>query len=353
MEPPYQRRGGIWGERDKAFLIDSIINGYDIPKFYLADFSSIESRLNVSERPFAVIDGKQRFEAIFQFLEGQLVLNDDFAVVDDPGLALGGLSYHALTRDFPEITRRVNEYVINVVGVVTDDEARIRQLFVRLNRSKPLTGAETRNAMEGIVPELIRELAAHDFFATKISFSTLRGGDLNTAAKLLLVEFRGQLVDTKKGPLDRFVKSAAQASREMVSDALISEAPLQDFHEAADRVRDVLDRMTRVFRDRDPLLRTQGPVTVYYWFVREVSSEHLDAVRQFLDEFTAARRNQRKLMQRGELVHPDQELIQYDLWDRSTNDQISLEGRFVILANRFERWLAARPEVALVEHVAG
>ena len=39
MRPVYQREGRLWSRADKAFLIDSILNGYDIPKIYMADFT--------------------------------------------------------------------------------------------------------------------------------------------------------------------------------------------------------------------------------------------------------------------------------------------------------------------------
>jgi len=39
MVPVYQRQGRLWSRGDKAFLIDSILNGYDIPKIYMADFT--------------------------------------------------------------------------------------------------------------------------------------------------------------------------------------------------------------------------------------------------------------------------------------------------------------------------
>ena len=67
MNPPYQRRGRLWSDTDKAYLIDSIINGYDIPKLYIADFTWGNSELNLKKLPYAIIDGKQRFEAIFDF----------------------------------------------------------------------------------------------------------------------------------------------------------------------------------------------------------------------------------------------------------------------------------------------
>src|SRR4051812_17968171 len=93
MSPPYQRRGRLWSPADKAYLIDSIINGFDVPKFYIAEFTYSDSKLNKKKLPFAIIDGKQRFEAIFDFFEGQVTLNSDFVFLDDPSLKLGGLGY--------------------------------------------------------------------------------------------------------------------------------------------------------------------------------------------------------------------------------------------------------------------
>ena len=63
---------------DKAYLIDTILNGFDIPKIYLADFTWRDSPLNRKRLPYAIIDGKQRFEAIFDFFKGEVTLNDDF-----------------------------------------------------------------------------------------------------------------------------------------------------------------------------------------------------------------------------------------------------------------------------------
>ena len=50
MNPPYQRRGRLWSASDKAYLVDSISNGFDVPKLYMADFQLGESPLKC---PFA------------------------------------------------------------------------------------------------------------------------------------------------------------------------------------------------------------------------------------------------------------------------------------------------------------
>ena len=40
LDPAYQRLSDIWTLEKKQLLIDSIINGYDIPKFYFHRFYS-------------------------------------------------------------------------------------------------------------------------------------------------------------------------------------------------------------------------------------------------------------------------------------------------------------------------
>src|SRR5947209_4084389 len=84
FNPVYQRKGGIWNVKDKAFLIDSIINEYDIPKVYVADFTYGQSSLKQSNTDYSVIDGKQRFEAIFDFIDGKFSLDSSFEYAKDP-----------------------------------------------------------------------------------------------------------------------------------------------------------------------------------------------------------------------------------------------------------------------------
>src|SRR2546423_770622 len=91
MNPPYQRRGRLWSDTDKAYLIDSILNGFDIPKLYMADFTWGDSPLNLKKLPYAIIDGKQRLEAVFDFFDGVISLNEDFVYLEDSSIKLGGL----------------------------------------------------------------------------------------------------------------------------------------------------------------------------------------------------------------------------------------------------------------------
>jgi hypothetical protein len=326
MNPTYQRRGGIWSKFNKAFLIDSILNDFDIPKIYVANFSFGTTRLNEKNMQYAVIDGKQRFEAIFEFFDNSYGLADNFQFVENTKLQLGGLTYKDLRTNYPDVATKFENFNLSVMSVVTDDEAKINELFVRLNTSKPLTGAEVRNAMQGVVPALIRDIAEHRFFKTRIKFKVTRSQDLNAAAKLLLIEFRGRLVDTKKVPLDRFVDEGVQA-----------EAKNQNFRRAANHVKKNLESMCRVFVESDPLLGSEGPIPLYYWLVREAAEEYHNQIRPFLLEFERLRSENRALA-RQQNVPPEQidaQLLLYDTLNRSVNDQGSLEGRYEILAERF------------------
>lgn len=318
LSPPYQRRGRIWSTSDKAFLIDSVLNGYDVPKIYIADFTYFPSSLNSGKKSYAVIDGRQRFEAFFDFFDDRFALSESFSYLEDVSIRIAGLSYSELKLRHPKIASKFENFNISVMSVITDDEGRINDLFVRLNSSKPLSGAEIRNAMSGEVPALIRRIADHKFFREKIAFNVTRRQDQNAAAKLLLLEYRGALVDTKKVNLDRFVKEAH------LSQGL-------GLNSAADRVIEVLDRVSVSLDDKDPVLKLATGLPVYYWYFRSN-----DADRQTINklrEFENARRLNKKSAAVGSIGRLNDELQQYDYFNRSPDDATSHERRYQILLN--------------------
>ena len=183
-----------------------MLNNFDVPKMYVADFTWGDSKLNKKRLPYAIIDGKQRFEAIFDFYDGQITLNDDFVYRANPSLKLAGLAYQDLVKNYADVAEIFDNYNLSVMSVIASSEELINELFVRLNRSKPLTGAEVRNAMSGPAPQLFRKVAEHEFFTAYVAFSVQRGQDLNAAAKLMMFEYEDALSETKKRNMDQFTK---------------------------------------------------------------------------------------------------------------------------------------------------
>lgn len=323
MEPSYQRKGSLWGDRDKAFLIDSIINGFDVPKIYLSDFTIINSALNEKNRQYAVIDGRQRLESIFAFFGDKIPLNSDFVYYAKPDLKVAGKYYSELKSDFPMMLEGLEEFNLDVMSVIADDIEKIKDLFVRLNKSKALTGAELRNAMEGIVPDLIRGLVDRPFFKENIKFNSQRGQDSNAAAKILLTEYRGRFVDTKKKNLDKFVAEGAVSEN------------VDAFIEAGFRVQKVLDQMSDVFEVRDDLLSTQGLLTIFYVFFRD--NEPKGDIRNFLFHYLKMKKINVKISKTNpELA--DQKYLSFDALSKNANDIGALQGSYDLLRHAFHEY---------------
>src|SRR5664280_2147358 len=87
--PDYQRPA-VWSSAQKQLLVDSILRGYDVPKFYWRQ---------VSKKPvkFDVVDGQQRIRAIWEFCDGKYGLPKDADEID--GNAIASLKYQELPFD--------------------------------------------------------------------------------------------------------------------------------------------------------------------------------------------------------------------------------------------------------------
>jgi hypothetical protein len=340
FDPYYQRESNIWSKSDQMFLIDTIINDYDIPKFYLADFRSRNTPLNEDTKPYAIVDGKQRFDAIFRFFDGEISLSPKFKYQRNPSVKLNGLSYQNLVLFYPEIAQDIDSYLITVMSIITDDEGTIAEIFVRLNKGERLSGAETRNAMPGPVPVLIRALASHKFFEDNIRFDTKRGQDKNAAAKILLIEYNQELTDTKKVNLDAFAEKAEAATNPPIetSGNLFTETVTdKDFLDAYHRAMRVLDQMALLFAERDPLLSGAGSLPLFYWGIRNMPT-NVEQFPIFLRDFERRRLENRHDAKSGsQLV--DEELLSYDIANRSPDDRTSLDLRSNILSKRFLRFI--------------
>lgn len=325
FEPSYQRKGRRWSTSDKQYLVDSILNGFDVPKFYVADFTYGLSRLNEKKKSFAVIDGKQRLEAIFDFFDDSFPLSSSFSWLPNTKLDLRGKRYSDLKREFPDVAEEFDNFNPDVVGVISDDSRYIEELFVRLNRSKPLSGAELRNAISSPVSEMIRRIGNHPFYSTAVRFDTNKGQNLNSAAKLLMFEVAG-LQETKKVNLDRF--------------SLQHSVETKDIETAVPLVFETLELMSETFQFRDPLLQSEGPVPVYYWLTRNATEEEIPYVRDFLEEFQEIMKST-PAKTKGQLLSL-QTWTAYRTASRSINDRTSHELRYKVLRESFDKWLALR-----------
>lgn len=325
LAPSYQRRGDLWPERYKQLLINSILNRYDVPKIYVADFTYIDTPLKESKKPYAIIDGKQRFTIFFDFFDGHLKLDATPVFHENRELILTGLKYADLKSKHFSLAKQFEDYVPTVMSVISDNLEEVQELFIRLNLNVSISGPERRNAMPGSLPPLIRRLSVHDFFRDYATFPINRGQDLNASAKFLLMEDRGGFTNTKKVDLDRYVKSK------------IGIDP-SELNIVYDNAVATLDKMTEVFSKKDSLLGTQAQITVYYWLIRKYANEHTSQLRKFLGEFESKRRlvrRQQAARARNEDVQiQDNALIDYNSFVRTPDDKTKQESMYFEVEKR-------------------
>ena len=101
--------------------------------------------------------------------------------------------------------------------------------------------------------------------------------------------------------------------------------------------------MVLVFTRKDPLLSSQGPITLYYWFVKN-HTEETPLIREFLVDFDKQRKENRKRVEAGKKA--DEELLRFDLLSRSINDQGSLTERYAILESRLLSFYRSQEVIA-------
>lgn len=141
FQPPYQRYGNIWKEDKRQLLIDSIINGYDLPKFYLHYITDYDNDINKSGKSYAIIDGKQRLQTLKDFAESKLKLSNEFVYEKNPGFQIAGKTYKEIALEYPDVKYDFDSFELDIVYVITDEIERI-EVFFRLNEGKPLNSAE-------------------------------------------------------------------------------------------------------------------------------------------------------------------------------------------------------------------
>ena len=335
FEPTYQRKSDLWSRKNQQLLINTVLNQYDFPKIYLADFSYGVQELNEKNSLYAIIDGKQRLGTIFSFFEDGFYLDNTPVYFKEKEYNLSGLDYNALQDKYPHLAERFDLYKPTVMSVIADKPEDIYEMFIRLNLSVYISGPEKRNAMPGPLPGLIRKIAINPFFSEIASFSSQRGQDLDAAAKLLFMEASGGFASIKKQDLDSFVSKGKSVD-------------VQYFISYADRANANLDGLSKIFHPKDPLLLSRTQLPVYYSAFKEIKKlgKQLDSFRDFLVRFEIQRRDVKKLQKarsQGQIVpsaQVDDRLIDYNTLIRSPDDKSAIISMTKYLVEEYIKFVS-------------
>jgi len=168
LNPDYQT-GSRWKGPQQAKLIDSVVNGLDLPKLY---FRTVRKG---ADDIYEVVDGQQRLRAISEFRK------DGFK------LKSGEFKGKLFSKLPHPIRRRINDFDLHIMilsGERWSDEV-IRDLFLRLQMGTPLNPAEKRRALPGSFPIIVAKLANHKLFGSHSSITENRYGYEDAVAKIL------------------------------------------------------------------------------------------------------------------------------------------------------------------------
>jgi hypothetical protein len=228
-EIPEWQRAEVWTADRKQLLIDTILRGWKIPKFYFA---------KVSEAPeeFEVVDGQQRLTTIFEFFDGLLTLSPETAH------RFGAETYASLP---DHIADAFDDYEIAYDEITDWTEEDLKEYFRRLQFGLTLTAAEQLNAVHSNLTNFARQLSKHEFFRQKVWIRDTRKAHFDIAAKVAAIAVDGRDTGLRLADLTKTYLANAQFSVDSNTGNLLTAT---------------FDFLDRTFPDRDPMLRNRSTI---------------------------------------------------------------------------------------------
>lgn len=172
-EIPEWQRDEVWDDTKKQQLIDSILRGWRLPKFYF---------VKSAEDEYEVVDGQQRLNAVFDFYSNELPLSAESIST------FGGPFYKDLK---PKHSDAFDDFEIDYDEIEEATEPELKQFFQRLQQGLPLTSSEKLNSVHSKLRDYCKNLAKHDFFKNSISVADTRFAHFDIASKAAVIEIEG------------------------------------------------------------------------------------------------------------------------------------------------------------------
>lgn len=195
LNTEFQRKGGLWSQKQKSQLIESLFLKIPLPAFY---FDAEK------EDYWLIIDGLQRITTLKEFIVDKTLSLSGLEFFTD----LNGLNYSQLPRTF---TRRVDETDLVAYIVKKGTPTNVKyNIFKRINTGGlELTPQEIRHALyQGQATKVLKILSQSENFkqATGYSIRTDRMMDQEFVLRFIAVCFVG--IDKYEGYPDDYLNNA-------------------------------------------------------------------------------------------------------------------------------------------------
>jgi Protein of unknown function DUF262 len=254
--PDWQRQE-VWNREKKQRLIDSILRGWKLPKFYFVEAAG---------DTYLVEDGQQRLNAIWEFFSKETPLSAESA------RQFGGRFYRELRR---RIADSFDDFEIeyDIISDATDEE--LKEFFQRLQAGMPLTSSEKLNAVPGKLTDYCRARADHPFFKETVAIPDTRYAHFDIMAKVATVEVEG---------LD------AGLRLDDIKGVFLAQSAFAVTSATGKRIKAALDFLNKAFENKGSTLRTrtivQSLITLACKIVATGRSDgHEARLRKFFETF--------------------------------------------------------------------
>ena len=265
VDETYQRPPDAWEKEDKQCLIDTILREEPIIPIFFLNFIS-------DKDIFYIVDGQQRLQAIKEFYDNKFGLRKEFSGDANHEKTFGGKNPIS-----GELRNKFLDYELTFKILEDYDDEKIRMIFSRLQRGKPLSLGETLNAKPGTIVPLMRKIAQHPFLAESIGIQKKRYGNYPDAARLLFYEKHG----------------AKQSGTRQLLDFFEDNQTLDESDRDYKNLRTTLNYLSKCFPP-DPgnyvYLKKHVWVLAVYTLVRELRSKYAmrgleNKVQEFIESF--------------------------------------------------------------------
>lgn len=224
-EIPEWQRQEVWGQSKKQRLIDSVLRGWKLPKFYF-----LKTSANPEE--YEVVDGQQRLLAIFEFFD------NEFGLSKKSAQEFGGEFY----RELPDKrSDAFDDYEIEFDEIEDAADEDVKEFFQRLQDGLRLTSSEKLNSVHSKLRDYVKQLTKHAFFQ-KIEASDKRYGHFDIVAKAVAVEIDGIEAGLRFDDLHAVFESQSNFSAKS---------------NVAKRLESALEFLNRAFKANTGLLRNR------------------------------------------------------------------------------------------------
>jgi hypothetical protein len=222
--PDFQREE-VWSDIKKRLLIDSILKGWHLPKFYFR---------KLDHSTFECIDGQQRMSAIFEFFDDELTFDDDLS------RRYNATKYSELSDDLSD---RFDDFEIEIEEIEEATEEDLEELFKRLQLGTPLNTAEKINAVMGQMRDFCHDIADRPFFGDKIALRDTRYSHFEIVVKWAFIEARSIQQQMRLPQLESLLRENRTFSRQS---------------DTGRKITGAIDFLDRAFPDKCSILRNRA-----------------------------------------------------------------------------------------------